>query len=51
MRSVRSAPSGAWPGVTLLIPAYNEPEVIATTVTAALAADYPELEVLVLDDG
>jgi biofilm PGA synthesis N-glycosyltransferase PgaC len=40
-----------WPGVTVLIPAYNEHAVIATSVAAALAADYPELEVLVLDDG
>jgi biofilm PGA synthesis N-glycosyltransferase PgaC len=40
-----------WPGVTVLIPAYNEQAVIAISVQAALAADYPELEVLVLDDG
>jgi poly-beta-1,6-N-acetyl-D-glucosamine synthase len=40
-----------WPGVTVLIPAYNESEVIATSIGAALAADYPNLEVLVLDDG
>ena len=40
-----------WPGVTVLIPAFNESAVIATSVGAALAADYPELEVLVLDDG
>jgi biofilm PGA synthesis N-glycosyltransferase PgaC len=44
-------PSGGWPGVTILIPAYNEELVIGTTVSAALAVDYPELEVLVLDDG
>jgi poly-beta-1,6-N-acetyl-D-glucosamine synthase len=45
-----TAPDG-WPGVSVLIPAYNEERVIATCVVAALAADYPELEVLVLDDG
>ena len=45
------APEGGWPGVTLLIPGYNEEAVIATTVSAALASDYPTLEVLVLDDG
>jgi poly-beta-1,6-N-acetyl-D-glucosamine synthase len=44
-------PEGDWPGVTILIPAYNEEAVIATTVGAALAVDYPELQVLVLDDG
>jgi biofilm PGA synthesis N-glycosyltransferase PgaC len=46
-----AVPEGGWPGVTVLIPAYNEEQVIATSVTAALAVDYPELEVLVLDDG
>src|SRR3954451_23080497 len=44
-------PDGGWPGVTVLIPAYNEEAVIATSVRAALAVDYPSLEVLVLDDG
>jgi len=44
-------PEGGWPGVSVLIPAYNEAGVIATSVTAALASDYPALEVLVLDDG
>ena len=40
-----------WAGVSVLIPAYNEEAVISTSVEAALAADYPNLEVLVLDDG
>jgi biofilm PGA synthesis N-glycosyltransferase PgaC len=40
-----------WPGVTILIPAYNEAAVIATCIGSALASDYPRLEVLVLDDG
>ena len=44
-------PEGGWPGVSVLIPAYNEENVIAISVAAALASDYPELEVLVLDDG
>jgi biofilm PGA synthesis N-glycosyltransferase PgaC len=44
-------PKDGWPGVSILIPAYNEANVIAESVTAALAVDYPELEVLVLDDG
>ena len=44
-------PEGGWPGVTVLIPAYNEAPVIATSVRAALNSDYPQLEVLVLDDG
>ena len=44
-------PAGGWPGVTILIPAYNEEAVISGSVQAALAVDYPALEVLVLDDG
>ena len=44
-------PDVGWPGVTVLIPAYNEASVIAASVRAALASDYPTLEVLVLDDG
>ncbi|WP_158056903.1 glycosyltransferase family 2 protein [Saccharomonospora sp. CUA-673] len=44
-------PPEGWPGVTILIPAYNEGPTIATSVRAALASNYPEFEVLVLDDG
>jgi biofilm PGA synthesis N-glycosyltransferase PgaC len=44
-------PASPWPGVTVLIPAYNEAAVISTSVRATLASDYPELELLVLDDG
>ena len=44
-------PEGGWPGVSVLIPAYNEEAVIATSVRAALDSDYPQFEVLVLDDG
>jgi biofilm PGA synthesis N-glycosyltransferase PgaC len=49
--NVGAEPAGGWPGVTMLIPAYNEGAVIATAVGAALEVDYPELEILVLDDG
>lgn len=46
-----SEPEGGWPGVTILVPAYNEESVIPANVHAARAVDYPELEILVLDDG
>jgi cellulose synthase/poly-beta-1,6-N-acetylglucosamine synthase-like glycosyltransferase/spore germination protein YaaH/peptidoglycan/xylan/chitin deacetylase (PgdA/CDA1 family) len=39
------------PNVSVLIPAYNEEAAIAETVRAALASDYPKLEILVVDDG
>jgi poly-beta-1,6-N-acetyl-D-glucosamine synthase len=44
-------PEEGWPGVSVVVPAHNEENVIAISVMAALAADYPNLEVLVLDDG
>ena len=50
-RNDADPPAGGWPGVTVLIPAFNEEAVIDTSVRAALASDYPRLEVLVLDDG
>ena len=45
------SPAGGWPGVTILIPAYNEEAVVGTCVQAVRAVDYPDFEVLVLDDG
>lgn len=44
-------PPGGWPPLTLLIPAYNEAQVIATCLAAACELDYPQLQILVLDDG
>ena len=39
------------PQVTVLVPAYNEEAAIVQTIKAALACDYPKLEILVMDDG
>jgi cellulose synthase/poly-beta-1,6-N-acetylglucosamine synthase-like glycosyltransferase/peptidoglycan/xylan/chitin deacetylase (PgdA/CDA1 family)/spore germination protein YaaH len=39
------------PEVAVLIPAYNEEKVIEQTVRAALDSDYPNLRVIVIDDG
>src|SRR5258708_22686370 len=39
------------PKVAVLIPAYNEEKVIERTVSAALNSDYPNLRVIVIDDG
>jgi peptidoglycan-N-acetylglucosamine deacetylase len=39
------------PAVTVLIPAYNEEAAIVDTVGAALASNYPDLEVIVVNDG
>jgi cellulose synthase/poly-beta-1,6-N-acetylglucosamine synthase-like glycosyltransferase len=39
------------PQVAVLIPAYNEEKVIERTVQGALDSDYPDLCVIVIDDG
>jgi cellulose synthase/poly-beta-1,6-N-acetylglucosamine synthase-like glycosyltransferase/peptidoglycan/xylan/chitin deacetylase (PgdA/CDA1 family) len=39
------------PMVSVLIPAYNEEEVILQTVNSALAADYAKKEIIVVNDG
>ncbi|MFH8487714.1 glycosyltransferase [Streptomyces longisporoflavus] len=44
-------PPGGWPGVSILVPAYNEEQVISRCVAALRRVDYPQLEILVLNDG
>lgn len=39
------------PGVTIVLPAYNEEAVITFSSGNALAQDYPNLEVIVVNDG
>ncbi|MEE9415984.1 MAG: glycosyltransferase [Acidimicrobiales bacterium] len=39
------------PGVSVILPAYNEEAVIAHSVANALSQDYPKLEVIVVNDG
>jgi peptidoglycan-N-acetylglucosamine deacetylase len=50
-RPVPVAAASYRPKVAVLIPAYNEEKVIERTVRAVLASDYPELRVIVIDDG
>ncbi|ATH07776.1 hypothetical protein BIY24_07390 [Halobacteriovorax marinus] len=40
-----------YPLVTLIIPAYNEEKVLKKAIESVLEIDYPNLEVLVVDDG
>jgi biofilm PGA synthesis N-glycosyltransferase PgaC len=44
-------PDSELPPCTVLIPAHNEADVIATTLHAACRIDYPHYEVVVVDDG
>ncbi|HEX8959152.1 MAG TPA: bifunctional polysaccharide deacetylase/glycosyltransferase family 2 protein [Solirubrobacterales bacterium] len=39
------------PPVSIVVPAFNEAEVIESAVRSLAGSDYPELEVLVVDDG
>jgi cellulose synthase/poly-beta-1,6-N-acetylglucosamine synthase-like glycosyltransferase/spore germination protein YaaH/peptidoglycan/xylan/chitin deacetylase (PgdA/CDA1 family) len=50
-RSDGSAASSYRPSVAVLVPAYNEEKVIERTVHSVLASDYPDLRVIVIDDG
>jgi len=50
-RRAADAPSVFEPPVCVLVPAYNEGQVISRTLEAALASDYKRLRILVIDDG
>jgi cellulose synthase/poly-beta-1,6-N-acetylglucosamine synthase-like glycosyltransferase len=44
-------PEDELPFVSVIIPAFCEEEVIAHSVAAALKIDYPDFEVIVVNDG
>jgi poly-beta-1,6 N-acetyl-D-glucosamine synthase len=44
-------PTGYEPTISLLIAAFNEERVIVNTIRAVLSNDYPNLEIVVVDDG
>jgi poly-beta-1,6-N-acetyl-D-glucosamine synthase len=46
-----NSPVHNYPKVSLLIPAYNEQDIIVESVTHVINADYPELEIIVINDG
>jgi cellulose synthase/poly-beta-1,6-N-acetylglucosamine synthase-like glycosyltransferase len=39
------------PFVSIIVPAYNEEQVIESTVRSLLTSDYPHFEIIVVDDG
>lgn len=49
-RTVRDLPV-QWPAMSVVICAYNAEATIGECLAAATALDYPELEILVVDDG
>lgn len=40
-----------YPKMSIIVPAYNEEKVIRTTIEALIDADYPDKEIIVVDDG
>jgi cellulose synthase/poly-beta-1,6-N-acetylglucosamine synthase-like glycosyltransferase len=50
-RARRPSRSERLPSVSILIPAFNEQATILDAIEGALAQDYPEFEVIVIDDG
>ncbi|MEV6929976.1 bifunctional polysaccharide deacetylase/glycosyltransferase family 2 protein, partial [Dactylosporangium sp. NPDC051485] len=51
-RSRRSARPGQYAGlVSVVVPAYNEAANIAQTVQSLAGSDYPDVEIIVVDDG
>lgn len=40
-----------YPRISVIVPAYNEENVIKTTIESLLATDYPDKEIIVVDDG
>ena len=47
---LQSEPS-SYPSISVLVPAYNEEKVIGRTIDGLLDADYPNKEIIVIDDG
>src|ERR1039458_8202542 len=39
------------PPVTIIIPAWNEQDVIVNSVRSAMQTDYPDVKIIVVDDG
>ena len=51
VRRPATDPEHSLPGVSVVVPAYNEEKGIVAAVRSLVASDYPDVEVLVVDDG
>ncbi len=50
-RRIRALPMVSLPRVSVLVPAYNEERTLAASLESILASDYPDFEVIVINDG
>jgi len=48
---IESEPLKKFPRVTIIVPAYNEEEVVGRTIENLIEAYYPNKEIIVVDDG
>lgn len=46
-----AAQGDLWPPVSLIVPCYNEQATIATSVRSLLQLEYPEFEIVIVNDG
>ena len=44
-------PSSYQPRISIIVPAYNEEKVVARTIETLIEAEYPDKEIIVVDDG
>jgi cellulose synthase/poly-beta-1,6-N-acetylglucosamine synthase-like glycosyltransferase len=51
LKKNRSDPPATWPLVSILVPAYQESTTIASALLALVNLDYPNYEIIVVDDG
>jgi cellulose synthase/poly-beta-1,6-N-acetylglucosamine synthase-like glycosyltransferase len=51
LKADRADPPATWPLVSILVPAYQESTTIASALRALVDLDYPNYEIIVVDDG
>ena len=49
--AIEAEHAGRLPSVSIIVPAYNEATMIGTVLKSLLAIDYPNFEIVVVDDG